>query len=784
MLPTIPLWRRLRAIQRARLLDIASVTLLTLAVVAFFWPLIFAGCWLPRGGGDLVSFLWPMYRFAARSLRSGVVPLWNPHLHSGAPFIADNQSGVFYPINLLTFALAGPPSYRVMELLVALHIWIAAIGMFVLLRSLRLRRSAAVLGALSFALSDLFVTHLGNLNLNATAAWLPLLLCAAHRALSERRVEWAAGAGGVLAVAALAGHAQMLLFIALALGLLVLCHLIRDALRGAGPGRALGSVGLALIILAIGLGGAALTLLPAWQMAQHTGRGHLPYAEATRYSLPPRALVGLVVPGFYGRGAARFWGSWERVEVGYAGVVTLPLAALGVLFALSRRPPASVSRSRTSPVATAQRPVCLLFFTLLVPLGFLLAMGRHTPLYRLLYRLVPTFDQIRAPARLVLLGDLGLAAMAAHGLDRLVALRASHRWHALVALAVITAAVLVLIIGLPQARLLPLPDRIEATTRSVVVAGSLLALTGLLLGLVGYRPRARWLFPLLLALDLVLVGSTVEIEPNDPTLGFHHPGVVAFLKDDPTLFRIDDAAAAWQPDAALVHGLYDIAGVYNPLSLAPYEAYRWAVGGPGSPLYNLLGVKYVLTDSGAHPGSEDLVPVYAGQAVDVHLNPNALPRALIVTQADVVSDHADAWAAIHDPTFDPSQVVVLEQGGTPIAPTDAGTQGPKRVSFLHYGLNRLRLRVESGQGGWLVLSDVFYPGWRATVAGEPTPVLRANYTFRAVSVPAGGHPVEMWFAPRTWYVGLGISLGTWLALAAVALRAHAVPWWRTVCASG
>ncbi|MBU0705253.1 MAG: hypothetical protein KKC18_15495, partial [Chloroflexi bacterium] len=387
------------------LLDLAVLALLALVVAAFFWPLIFAGQWIPRGGGDLVSFLWPIYRFAARSLRAGVVPLWNPHLYSGAPFVADNQSSVFYPVNLLTFALCGEPSYAVMEGLAVFHIWLAGANMFALARGLGLRRPAALFGGIAFALSDLFVTHIGNLNLNATAAWLPLLLLLTHRALTRRRAGWAAGAGAVLATAALAGHGQMLLFLALALALYLFYRLAVDWRRGWR--HELRTLALFALILIVGVGGAALTLLPAWEMAGHTGRGHLPYDEATRYSLPPQALIGLLAPGFYGRGPAGFWGPWDRVEVGYAGVATLVLAAVGL---------GATFRSRlTSRVSRSGFP--LGFFAILTPLAFALALGRDTPLYGLLYRYAPTFDQVRAPARLILLADLGLAALAAYGLD-------------------------------------------------------------------------------------------------------------------------------------------------------------------------------------------------------------------------------------------------------------------------------------------------------------------------------------------------------------------------------
>ncbi|MDY6874858.1 MAG: YfhO family protein [Chloroflexota bacterium] len=776
-------------------LDMAGLALLALVVLAFFWPLLLADQWIPRGGGDLVSFLWPTYRFAARSLRAGLVPLWNPHLYSGAPFVADNQSGVFYPINLLTFALFGEPSYGVIEALVVFHIWLAGAGLFGLARGLGLCRPAALVGGVAFALCDLFVTHAGNLNLNATAAWLPLLLLLTHRALIRKSAIWAAGAGVVLAVAALAGHAQMLLFLALTLVLYFVYRLAADWRQGSREGRpywrcGLRTLALATIIVVVGVGGAALTLLPAHEMAAHTGRGHLPYDEATRYSLPPRALIGLLAPGFYGRGPAGFWGPWERVEVGYAGVATLVLAALAIgtnieYRIMSLKPHVlrftfHVSRLEDFPIT---------FFTLLVVLGLLLALGRYAPFYGLLYRYAPTFDQVRVPARLILLADLGLAGLAAYGLDRLsrggVGRCAETRFSGKnlvsvpvwIGLGALIAGGLLLVIGLPQARTVVPLDRVPQAMTSIIIAAVLLGLSGLLVWLVRRHRWAAWLFPLLLAADLVWLGSTLEAEPNDPTLGFRHEDVVTFLRQDPGLFRIEGATGAWQPDAALVHGLYDVGGVYNPLGLAPYQAYRWAVGERGGPLYNLLGVKYVLAGKGKPPGDERLVPVYtANPEIDVYLNTAALPRALLVYHSQVVPDHAAAWEAIHAPGFDPTQTVVLEReqvgdwgleirdwrleiGDNALRIAEGG-----HISFVRYGVNEVELAVRTPVSGYLVLSDVYYPGWRATVDGVRVGVLRADYVFRAVLLPPGEHTVRMEFEPWTWRVGLAVSIVTWVGL--------------------
>ena len=765
------------------------LALLALIVVGFFWPLVFAGYWIPHGGGDLVSFLWPMYRFSARSLQSGEVPLWNPHLYSGAPFVADNQSSVFYPINLLAFVLFGEPSYKIMEGLVVFHIWLAGANMFALLCGLGLKRPAAVLGGVAFALSDLFVTHIGNLNLNATMAWMPLLLLFTHRALAgegRRAANYAMGAGAVLATAALAGHGQMLLLMGLALAGYVACRLTIEGLCSKQQvasdkrrwKRLLGVCLRAVLIVLIGIGSAALALLPAREMTEHTGRSQLSYEEATVYSLPPQALAGLLAPGFYGRSVTGFWGDWDRVEVGYAGVATIVLAVTGVVLTCT----SWAAKLKVSGFRFQVRPTCNLkpdnsklcfptgFFALLTVFGFALAMGKYAPLYGLLYRYAPVFDQVRVPARMIVLADFGLAALAAYGLDRL--LREAGRASTWIGLAAAAAGAMLLVLGLSQAKDVP-PDRVTQATTSVIIAAFLLASSGALVWLVRRHRWAAWLLVGLLAADLIGLGAKLEIEPNDPTRGFQQEDVVDYLRQDTNLYRIESVSGAWQPDAALAHSLYDIGGVFNPLGLAPYHAYlAVAKGERGGPLYNLLGVKYVLAAKGKSPGDERLAPVYTeNPQIDVYLNTTALPMALLVHEATVVESHAAAWEALFA-DFDPTQTVILEEsqvtGLEPGVERRAGIESG-RIEFVRYESNEIVLAVETPASGWLVLSEVYYPGWQAAVDGKAAEVLRADYTFRAVALSPGEHTVKMTFTPLTWRAGLAISAVTWGGLAAWAV---------------
>jgi hypothetical protein len=239
-----------------------AASFLALATIGFFWQIFFSpSTWMPAGGGDLAPFLYPNYHFAAQHLRQGVIPLWNPHLYSGVPFAADIQSGLFYPINLLVFLLAPDLTYEWLEYLAIFHFWLAGVMMYLCLRLLRpptaevmpfgYRRPpmvgakptlaqtaqpdtrhptpvaplAAFAGALAFEFSDLFIVHFGNLNMIAVAAWLPLVFLLFHRSLYQKSLGLAAASGAVLAIATLAGHIQITLFILLTLGLYTLWHL-------------------------------------------------------------------------------------------------------------------------------------------------------------------------------------------------------------------------------------------------------------------------------------------------------------------------------------------------------------------------------------------------------------------------------------------------------------------------------------------------------------------------------------------------------------------------------
>jgi len=251
----------------------------------------------------------------------------------------------------------------------------------------------------------------------------------------------------------------------------------------------------------------------------------------------------------------------------------------------------------------------------------------------------------------------------------------------------------------------------------------------------------------LLFLDLSTTSAYTDISPSAPTVGYQHPEIIAFLKNDPDLFRIDtrtDIAGLWQPDTAALVGLQDVGGIANPLALSSWQQLWEATGGRQTAAYDQLNVKYVIVRDGTPlPAGKFALALDAPGELAVYRNKNFLAHAWL----------ADGKGALN--TLTPA----------------AGTQP---VTITHYGSNDIILQVQAAAPSYLVLSELWYPGWRATVNGAPVEVAQANGGLRAVAVPAGAATVQLWFAPTSWRIGLGaFGVGSvLLCLMLVVARPH------------
>ncbi len=228
--------------------------------------------------------------------------------------------------------------------------------------------------------------------------------------------------------------------------------------------------------------------------------------------------------------------------------------------------------------------------------------------------------------------------------------------------------------------------------------------------------------------------------------------------------------ALYEPTLGLrMAKLLRAAGMRNVLAitlLAPPEP-----GGRSLRLLNLLNVRYIVTRRPISvPELAANLELLASDPVSVYRNPHALPRAFVVEKAKVASGPGQALAWLRDPRIDLEDIVILEQPAPPVD-VRAATAAPRSAEILEYRPGEVRVAASSPTGGYLVFSETYLPGWRASVDGSPARVLRGDYALVAVRLAPGRHEVVLRYRPRSLTLGGPISVTAIL----VALLASMIP---------
>ncbi len=364
---------------------------LLLLTALFFWEI------LAKQGffwGDFSLSMYPFRSFIAGSYAQGNVPLWNPYVFSGYPFVGDIASAILYPFNiaLSLFAHNGALKFKYVEYQGIFHIFLAGLFMYCLMRSFKLDRLPSCISAFVFMFSGFLIAHMGHLGMVNGAVWLPLVFLFLNKALQEKRTIWSIPSGLFLAFSISAGHPQVPLLIIFAIGLYtVYCGVF--AYRDQGRFKeALRPVVILVVTLFIGF---ALNISQILSVSEYFSQALVhrnSYAASVAFSSQPRNLITLLVPFFFGDqspNVATGWGSWNYTEMaGYVGILPILLALLGGLFKKNR---------------------AALFFSALAVVSILLGFGGYTFLHVINWLLVPGFDQVRCPARFIFLFDFSVA---------------------------------------------------------------------------------------------------------------------------------------------------------------------------------------------------------------------------------------------------------------------------------------------------------------------------------------------------------------------------------------
>lgn len=688
---------------------------------------------------DSVGQFYPWRKFAAETLRSGSLPLWNPFQFSGTPFVANSQSAVLYPGNLLYYLM--DPA-RAAGWSVILHLTLAASFMYLFLLALGVSRMAGVFGGIAYAFSTWQISWLHLPTFLATSCWLPLALYGTLRLFApdsdpaNRRWLTAVGLGFTLGMAMLAGHLQIAFYVLLATGLLALYLTAARLRERSGRTAVCAWIGL---LGALALAGmiAAPQVLPSLELSRQSHRAApvsvQGYAAYTAYAVSLPSLVTLFLPDFYGNpslaGATYFGTSRGNMYFNYAEnalYLGLPTLLFAVFALLRRRQP-----GRMIP-----------FLGGLALLSLLLALG--TAVCALLYFYVPGFGQSGSPGRALVLWAFAMSALGALGYEKLAQDAAAPARTALVAVTLpVIACVFLAMLGQADVQHAERTMTGFSWRPQIPRQAGLFALSGLMLmALASGRMRTGWMTALpigLLALDLFANGvnfnptaARAEVYPSTASIAFlqeraGHDRIMPVHTRNWSFFGPD---AALPPNSALALGLRDVQG-YDSLFPGQYKAFMNRIAGegrdasppevgnmvfardPSSPLVRLAGVRYLISPS-----------------------PLSLPDT-----RETVLDNLYLYELIGAPGR--AQVM-------------GGAEGS--AAWREDSPTRVTLTVTADAPGALTLADQFYPGWRAAVNGRDAPIERVNGIFRQVPIPAGESVVAFVYRPASFQVGLYLML--------------------------
>jgi hypothetical protein len=643
----------------------------------------------------------PLITFLRDELSAGRLALWNPYNYGGYPVFANIQACFFHPLVLASAFISSRLSWYSLPMLLE---WAVVLQVW-------------IGGVAAYHLFRKF-------DLDAAPAWTGAVIFETGSYFASRAEHidsMMAAAWMPLAWLAVwnLGHklrADWLAVLAAALGLSIWggfpqatvavfgSTLVFAALLAALKMARASAIAWAGCGCALGILLAAVPFIPTTQLTELSVAKYRADYLGTGGGLYWQSLVSLVAPNHYNIfDLARFNGPWDPTFLYLYSSIGGLLLAIFALFAC---------RSRTTAL-----------FALMLAFGMFWMLGDKTIVWRWLFPLLPETVRIGIhPEYTYCIFSLAIAGLAAIGLD-----------------------------ALPV------------------------------------RDVARWAIGVVIAADLFLVGSgrpmnvaSLKSEPGVTRDAFDGSTVLLSQVrryvneyDPPWRYDTVDASMEWTNGAPILQ-IPSAAGI-SPMALENaiqlrlflHDGYRWGWNYPlenlASPVVDLLNIRFVITRSqdlsrmAAYPWYRHIASLPGNELFE---NKNVFPRFFLVHQVRTVGSLKEARDVMSHRPFDLRKTAIVEQA-MEIGPGG----GADEVKTLRYEPNAIELLATSGRGGLLVLSETYYPGWRAWVDDQPASIYQTDIALRGVIVPGGAHRVRIEFRPLVLPVSFGISLGTAILLA-------------------
>ncbi|RMF51477.1 MAG: hypothetical protein D6749_07705 [Chloroflexota bacterium] len=744
---------------------------------------------------DLVLQNWQWKQFIRQSLANGELPLWNPYLFAGVPFLAAGQHSALYPFSLLYYILPLESAYGWFTVS---QLWLAGALMYVFLRGLGLGRAAALIGGVIYQLNSFFVASAVFPMIIASAIWLPLMLLMCEAILSRwtlfgkaAHLLWIVLGAFSVGMSILAGHVEFFYYSLLVMAFwcavrLLGCWLIRRESLGALIGR--GAALVSMVALGVGLGAAQF--VPFYELINTSFReGRASFEQILSYGLPPRHILAFLMPNVFGSPAQHayfdvFTGEytalrWLRADgalitntfmeggknyvegASYAGVLTLILALIGALSAKG------------------------VYRTLLIAISVIaLLFAFGTPFYAVLYYGLPGINQLHSPFRWIFPLMFALAALAAFGAQ---ALQDAHsapssrlfRAARLLGYSLIGVGVALLLAlfgariafeqvrgsidaiynGLAGANLAyPSPEVFfSIKARELFLFALLLIGSGIVVRVSRCPIYARrvpiWQIAAVVLLATDLIVASYDFNPAaDPRWLYFEPPAITWLKQRSpqawrlTTFQAPNATATLNANMAWRFGLQDVRG-YDSIITRQYVLYLQQIAPQNQLLYNRIAPIYPDTAEALNSPYLDLLSVRYVLS-EAPLDLAQFPHYRLA--------YEDVSVRIYENTRALPRAFVTDSEALP----EQARVIPATLERVSHNELLIRARAVNAESR-LILTDSYAAGWRAYLrpadsaedAEQEVTIALAYGNFRSVRLPAGEWLVRFRYSPPSFQIG-------------------------------
>jgi hypothetical protein len=712
------------------------------AAFAYFHDAFTEGLLLAHGDG--LNQYYPLVSFISGQYRGGDLPLWISYIFSGFPLMGASHFGVLYPLQIAP-ALVFPP-HVAYNLNIVLHIALAGFFTFLYVREVGLGTFPSFFAGLVYGFTGYLIPHIQHIPVIFTAVWLPLVLYFFERIRARGDLRSMLFASLAVALQIYAGHPQVFFYTYIVLSIFVIYSAVKHERRAR-------FVGLCALSVLIGQVISAPQLYATYELSSLGVRHEIEYRQFASYSLKFGSLPSMLFPALFGR------------EEAYFALTAILLAAVA-LFKFLR---GSFHVRFWGTVA---------FLTFVLALG-----GSIEPLHRLMYH-VPLYNLFRGSVRHLVEFNLAVSVLSAFGVSFILdGKKAKEGMVALLVLASLVLGGLFLYFLLAEAARLSEPPVYITLAAVLAVAACLFVMR-----FKGKHGLFRYLVLIALAAEVLSFrvsdwppAAVVEsYVPEDVSFLDERYGRTAFLtkKTIPYLFfryRVN-VLTGYDPmiidDFAKMLGMGGVGGV--PL--------KWKRLVRNNLILSMLNTKFVFVPSSYKPEMDKIKVtkwedgawgrpvatnrknpnykqayrlIHEEKEIALYENLNVMPRAYSVTGLAPRDNIMNVWAIFYSLEVNPREVATVTEKGFEEIRTSTMARGEVRVASLGHG--RISLSTRFSGRGFVVLSDQYYPGWRAYIDGRETRIYKANGIMRGVVVPRGEHEVVFEYFPTRIYLLMALS---------------------------